>query len=293
MRQLSILIGRNITLFRSNKRNVLLSFFSILIVMGLYAVFLRDFILDSVIANGLAENLAEEFTDRMMVGGLMIVLNTTTCFGIMQLCVNDNASGIRKDFLVAPVTEFKIMIGYLFSSVLISAFFTMITVVSAECYFYLKYENPMELSSLGLVTLLVLISSIMNSLLLLCFMKGIKDTTTFSTFGNLYGMMVGFLAGTYLPYHMYPETLKKVLFFYPPTHLTSLMRQVYLHDFEQTMKAKHPGSLCQQLFEVFGVHTLWEANAITVKEQLCLLVIFACLFVILLQLSYRKSNRTT
>ncbi|HCL01182.1 MAG TPA: hypothetical protein DHW61_02010, partial [Lachnoclostridium phytofermentans] len=144
MRELGVLVDRNITLFRSNKRNVLLSFVSILIVMGLYAIFLRDFILNSVVANGLSSILAEEFTDRMMVGGLMIVLNTTTCFGIMQLCVEDASTGIRKDFLIAPISEFKIILGYFFSSVMVSSFFTLFTVICAECYFYIRYDNPMN-----------------------------------------------------------------------------------------------------------------------------------------------------
>ncbi len=288
MRVLGVLVDRNITLFRSNKRNVLLSFASILIVMGLYAIFLRNFILDSVAANGLSGILAQEFTDRTMIGGFMIVLNTTTCFGIMQLCVEDASSGIRKDFLVAPVTEFKILIGYFISSILVSSFFTIVTVISAECYFYIRYDNPMDIETLSHVVLQVIAISIINSQLLLCFMKLIKDTTTFSTFGNLYGMMSGFLAGTYLPYPMYPDTLKKVLLFYPPTHLASMMRKIYLGDFSKRMEASPMKSLCNQLFDVFGVNIKWNNTDISGKVQVCILLLYFCLFLIILKLSYRK-----
>lgn len=288
MRGLGVLVDRNITLFRSNKRNVLLSFASILIIMGLYALFLRDFIFNSVAANGLSRILAEEFTDRMMIGGLMIVLNTTTCFGIMQLCVEDASTGIRKDFLIAPITEFKIILGYFFSSVIVSSFFTLFTVICAECYFYIRYDNPMNFSALGHVIILVIITSIINSQFLLCFMKLIKDTTTFSTFGNLYGMMSGFLAGTYLPYHMYPDTLKKVLIFHPQTHLTSMMRQMYLRDFSKRMEGSQLNNICKKLFDVFGVNIKWNGTMLDGIEQFCIILLFFCLFLIILKLTYRK-----
>ncbi|ABX42431.1 ABC transporter permease [Lachnoclostridium phytofermentans] len=288
MRELEILIDRNITLFRSNKRNVMLSFASIFIVMGLYVIFLRDFILNSVVAYGLSRILAEEFTDRMMVGGLMIVLNTTTCFGIMQLCVEDASTGIRKDFLIAPITEFKIILGYLLSSVLVSGFFTLFTVICAECYFYIRYDNPMDYIALAQVVILVITTSIINSQLLLCFMKLVKDSTTFSTFGNLYGMISGFLAGAYLPYHMYPGFLKKVLIFYPQTHLTSMMRQMYLKDFSKSLEGSQMNSLCKKLFDVFGVNIKWNNAVFVGKEQFCIIILFFCMFLIILKLSYRR-----
>ena len=49
---------------------------------------------------GLDPLYINEFTDRLMVSGLLTVINTTTCFGIMQMSVADAAAGVKWDLLV-------------------------------------------------------------------------------------------------------------------------------------------------------------------------------------------------
>ena len=89
MKKLAFLVRRNLRLFCSNRLNILLSFASILIVIGIYILFLRDFLLETVTRAGADSAYVEEFTDRFMFSGLLVVINTTTCFGIIQLGVSD------------------------------------------------------------------------------------------------------------------------------------------------------------------------------------------------------------
>ena len=112
MNQLLYFIRRNLRLFCGNRLNILLSFASVLIVIGIYMLFLRDFLLDTVTRAGVESTFVKEFTDRFMLAGLLIVVNTTTCFGILQLSVADTETGIRRDYLVAPVSHFSLTIGY-------------------------------------------------------------------------------------------------------------------------------------------------------------------------------------
>lgn len=53
MRKMQVLVSRNLLLFLRNKTNVLLCFFAILTVLGLYVVFLRNFMIQSVKSTGL------------------------------------------------------------------------------------------------------------------------------------------------------------------------------------------------------------------------------------------------
>lgn len=122
MNQLLYFIRRNLRLFCGNRLNILLSFASVLIVIGIYMLFLRDFLLDTVTRAGVESTFVKEFTDRFMLAGLLIVVNTTTCFGILQLSVADTETGIRRDYLVAPVSHFSLTIGYWVTAVLISFF---------------------------------------------------------------------------------------------------------------------------------------------------------------------------
>ena len=100
MRQLRVMVSRNVILFLKNRTNVLLCFFAIVTVVGLYVIFLRNFMIHSVENAGLNPLYINEFTDRLMVSGLLTVINTTTCFGIMQMSVADAAAGVKWDLLV-------------------------------------------------------------------------------------------------------------------------------------------------------------------------------------------------
>ena len=72
MNQLLYFIRRNLRLFCGNRLNILLSFASVLIVIGIYMLFLRDFLLDTVTRAGVESTFVKEFTDRFMLAGLLI-----------------------------------------------------------------------------------------------------------------------------------------------------------------------------------------------------------------------------
>lgn len=286
MRQLQVLVGRNLALFLKNKSTVLLSFISIGIVMGLYVIFLRDFIIQSVEETGLGPIYVKEFTDRLMVSGLLIVLNTTTCFGMIQLSVADAASGVQRDFLVAPVTKFQLEVAYWISCILISFFFTIMTLGGCEIYFIISYGNRVSMSVLMKSIGTMFFSSCMNSGLLLCVIKYMKDTTSFSTFGNLYGMMCGFLAGTYLPYAMYPEKLRNVLFYFPPMQLTSIIRQLYLSVYTEGVTV-----IGEALYKPYGVVLMKENQLISLREQWSYLIFSLAVVLLIIRLEYRKDRK--
>lgn len=286
MRRLKILVGRNLALFLKNKTTVLLCFISIGIVMGLYVIFLRDFIMQSVEDTGLEFIYVKEFTDRLMVSGLLIVLNTTTCFGLMQLSVADAASGVQRDFLVAPVTKFQLEVAYWISSVFISFIYTIITLGGAEIYFIISYGNRISMIALIKSIGTIFFSSCMNSGLLLCIMKFMKDTTSFSTFGNLYGMMCGFLAGSYLPYTMYPERLRNILFYFPPMQLTSIIRQLFLSVYTDGAIA-----IGEPLYKLYGVILTKGNRIITLREQWSYLIFALAVVLLIIRLEYMEDKR--
>lgn len=282
MRQILFLLVRNLNLFRKNWKNVLLCFFAIAIVFGLYAIFLRDFMIQSVSGFGLELGEVKEFTDRMMTSGLLVVVNTTTCFGIIQLCIHDLEAGILRDYMVAPIGKSQLLLGYWLTSIIVSFLYTCIAWFGIQLFLHQRYETTFTLNQIATLLLLILISSIINSELLFCMITVIKDTTTFSTFGNLYGMLAGFLAGTYLPYDLYPQRLKEILFFYPPTQLTSLIRQVSLQSFLEKQVLQSHKEQMNSIFQIYGVR-LYHQGVISESRQqeIFLLASFACMLLLL------------
>lgn len=228
MKPVFYLLRRNLVLFLRNKLNILLSFASIAVVLGVYALFLRDFTLDAVQAAGIVDAVRERLTDRFMLSGLFVVVNTTTCFGAVQICVNDNATGRSRDYRAAPVSPAALILGHWLTATLLSFFFTLCTAGCCELFFFIRYQAMPALPGVLRTIATLLLSSGVNAGILLCFAKELHSTATFSTFANLYGTLIGFLAGVYLPYSFYPLWLRHVLFYFPPAQAASLLRQAAL-----------------------------------------------------------------
>lgn len=274
MRNIRYLVQRNIDLFLNNKLNILLSFASIPIVIALYAFFLRDFLIDIIGQTAVPQVYVGEFTDRFMFAGLLVVINTTTCFGIIQIFVNDAALGIRRDFLAAPITAFSVLTGYWISAGIISAAFTYATVLGGEIFFHIFYESTLSLELMLRILFITFFSSCVNAGILLCLAKNMKSTTTFSTFANLYGTIIGFLSGCYLPYYFYPEWLTPILFWYPPAQITSILRQTYVDTLLPLLGTGANQQYLNKLLKDFGIYITRNETVLTISQQ-CSVILMA------------------
>lgn len=279
MKKWFFIIRRNLRIFCGNQLNLLLSFASILIVIGIYILFLRDFLLDTVTRAGADEALVREFTDRFMFAGLLPVINTTTCFGILQLEVADTESGIRRDYLVAPISRFTLTLGYWSTAVLVSFFFTACTVLGGELFFLICYGKALPPGALLQAVGTVLLSSMITAAILVCLSRRLKSAATFSTLANLYGTLIGFLAGSYLPYSFYPEWLRSVLFYFPPAQSVSLLRQLYTEHLRGPLAARRPAAFLPELLQSFGIELKVHGSIASMQRQYGLL---AFLFLLLL-----------
>lgn len=293
MRNIRYLVQRNIDLFLNNKLNILLSFASIPIVVALYVFFLRDFLVDIIGQTMIHREYIREFTDRFMFGGLLVVINTTTCFGIIQTFVNDAAAGIRRDFLAAPVSLFSVLMGYWIAAAFVSAVFTYGTVLAGEWFFGTYYGNTLPISLMLQILFVTLCSSCLNAGILLCLAKNLQNTTTFSTFANLYGTVIGFLSGSYLPYYFYPGWLTPILFWFPPTQITSILRQKYVETLLPSLGYGENADIVNSLFKELGIYLTRDKVILTISQQCSvLLMAFAGILLYLWMSSNKDLTKT-
>lgn len=273
MRTVAYLTRRHMMLFLKNKLNILLSFASIFIILGIYVLFLRDFMLDIVEKQGVLPSLAPVFTDHFMVAGLIVVISTTTCFGMIQIAVNDAASGVRRDYLVSPASPFQIALGYLLSGTLVSSFFTCLSAMGCALYFSARYSSAPTLREMLRICGAVVYSCCLNSMILLCLTRFLRSTATFSTLANLYGTLIGFLAGAYLPCYFYPAALRRVLFYFPPAQMTSVLRQMFTKHLNGRLGSGLPGAYLEQLQSAFGIRLERGGSLCTPEGQWQILAI--------------------
>lgn len=290
MRYAFCLARRNIRLFLKNRLNILLSFASIFIILGIYFTFLRDFMMGIVIGYGVLPEQVNAFTDRFMTAGLLVVISTTTCFGMVQVFVSDAASGIKRDYLISPAAPFQLVIGYLLSSTLISSFFTCLTVLGLTQFFYFYYGSAPEFREIIQILGSVIYLSCLNSIILLCLSRFLKSVSTFSTLANLYGTLIGFLAGDYLPCYFYPGWLRKILFYFPPAQMTGVLRRLFTQNMNEKIYGIDP-DFHKKLFLDLGIYMERNEKLVSMKDQWQILLISGLLLLVCLWLLNRERRR--
>ena len=273
-----MIVKRNLAVFLNNKAVIFLTFASICVVVSLYVLFLRNFSLDVVEAGGVKKEYVSLFTDRMMISALFPVISTTTSFGILHIYVRDTETGIKRDFLTAPVSSFTLTLSCWISSAVVSAFFSLITLILSEIYFRYEYSNALEPLTLLKLLITLTFSSVICSGILVVFANLLKTVGAFLTFANLYGTLAGFLSGSYLPYSFYPQWLTNVLFFYPPFQLANLCRQFSLENIKEASFPQQ-SELLNEFFKNMGILLQWDNKNVSLKCQIIITLISIALLI--------------
>lgn len=121
---------RNLKIFFRDKASVFFSFLSVIIIIGLYVLFLGD-----VITAGMDEMPGVRFLmDSWIASGLMAVTSITSTMGAFGIMVEDRARKNSRDFLTAPLKRSTIAGGYVVSTYLIGVIISLVTLVLIEVY---------------------------------------------------------------------------------------------------------------------------------------------------------------
>lgn len=224
------LIKRNLRIFFRDKASVFFSLLGVMIIIGLYVLFLGDMIQQGVSQIPAIGDSARFMMDSWIMAGVVAAASITTCMGAYGIMIDDNVNHIIKDFKVAPIKNWQMVLGYIVSSVLIGIMMSLITFVLAEVYI-VAYGGevlpfPVILKFLGLVVLSV--SS--SSALVFFIVTLIKSQNAFGTASTILGTMIGFLTGIYIPIGNLPSAVQTVIKIFPVSHAAVLLRQTMMNE---------------------------------------------------------------
>lgn len=287
------LVHRHLKLFIKNPANIVLSFLSSVVILSLYFLFIRDFTIKAVSDYGFISDYNELFVDRLMTSGLLIVIGATSVLSIIFIFVKDRYSGTIKDFMVTPLSSYKIIYSYFIAAFLISMIITMIVYIGIEIFFYIAYQSvPTTMTMIKSITTLFF-SNLIASLLILVIALGIKSFTSFSTFETLYGVVIGFFTGVYIPIGYYPTIIRNIFFYFPLCQTTSILRNIQTSSVVDSILENYPENQHSILYETFGVHLTFQNESISLPDQWkMVMILFLLLNVILLFIiSIRKYQK--
>lgn len=281
---------RNIKMFMRDKTSVFFSLLSMLIIIGLYALFLGQMNVNSVqsvVGDGVAG--VRFLVDSWIMAGIVIVNTITVTLGVFGIMVDDEAKKRLSGFLVAPIKRGKLVAGYLFSSWVVGILMSVLSLAVAELYIVASGGQLLSLMAMLKALGLVVVSVFSGSSIVFFLISFIHTAGGFATLSTLLGTVIGFITGIYLPIGLLPDAVQTVIKFVPATHLTALMRSVFLEVPLSTVFEKAPAEALTHFQQMYGITIFAGEETLTAPVMIGYTLVVGLVF---LGLSiYRMSRR--
>ncbi len=254
MRKIMALSVRNLRLFLRDKALVFFSFLSVIIILGLYVLFLGDIQVQnirSMIQMDIPE--IDALVYAWMLPGLIAVASITLSLGNMGRLVDDAQGENLNDFLVSPLKRTQLILSYLISSIIITSFISVcmfalsIVIVKLKGGPWLNFEQILQ--SLGIIVLLIISSALLS----LYIASWVKTQNTYGVVNSMVGTFIGFVTGAYMPMGIMPVFVQNLFNILPVSLGASLLRQVYLSPILDTVFKNAPGEMLSEYRYFQGV----------------------------------------
>ncbi|HIY96121.1 MAG TPA: ABC transporter permease [Candidatus Borkfalkia excrementigallinarum] len=283
-----MLTRRNLKIFLKDKANVFFSLLAPLIVLALYALFLGRVQADGLLAAlqemGVAggESEVRAFCDSWMLAGSVSCACITVPLCACGVMVTDRSRGISADLRVAPLQSWVSSAAYFLA--VVAAGLAIGAVVLAVCFIWLAAAGAWALTVadvFGCIGALVL--SVLCSSALLVFVVGfIRSQGAFTGLNIIFGTVVGFLIGAYMPITYFPKGVQYFTLFIPGSYTAGLFRNFMmggaLERIADTLSPAFADSLRSEFsltFDFFGAQVGVPAMACVLA--VCTAVFAACL----------------
>lgn len=240
---------RNIKLFFRDKMSVFFSLMSVLIVIGLYVLFLGD-----VLMSDMKDYEGARFLmDSWIMAGVIAVCSFTTTLGAFGVIINDRETKKLKDFIAAPIKRSTLAGGYIISSCFIGFITSIITFILAEIYIIAYGGELLPFLSMIKVLGLIILSVLASSSMIFLLVSFLKSNNAFATASSIIGTLIGFLTGIYIPIGTLPTGVQAVVRFFPVSHSAVLLRQTLMEVPMEASLANAPKEFVTEFKESLGV----------------------------------------
>lgn len=258
MFQLNSLIKRNIKIFIKDKASVFFSFLSVMILLLLYFLFINNLYKDSLLNLGIDKKLETFIVTAQMMGGVLVLNTVTLSLGMLGTMVNDNYNKKTESFLVTPVSRTKITLSYVISTVLVTYVLTLVMFVITLIYILIMTGYMYSIGTILIIIGLLFVFTIISTSFMVLMVTFINSVSAFGAVSGIFGTIIGFTSGIYMPLSNFPEFLVKIASLIPFTQMTILMKKIMLEKPLKLLveKTQIPTEGLDQIKEAFGVKEL-------------------------------------
>jgi len=248
-----MLIKRNLLLFFRDRSAVFFSLLSVLIIIGLYALFLGDALEKSLQTGlGFESDKISVVIASITLAGMIAVTSVTSCLGALGVSVSDKENA-GKDFRTSPVSRKKILVGYIAGSGAVGLIMTVAALVICTGYILSKGGSLPSPTNCGLLLLTAVLSVLCGNAMVFFGTTFVKSQQAYTSMSTIIGTLIGFLMGIYIPLGTLPEAMQWVIKLFPMTHAASMFKQIFADGELAELFATAPPEALQGTREMFGV----------------------------------------
>lgn len=232
MRAFFAMVKRNCKVFFKDKGLFFTSLITPIILLVLYATFLKNVYVDSFTSNlpeGLVidKKIINGTVSGQLISSLLAVSCITVSYCTNVLLVRDRVSGARKDFLMTPMKKSTMGLSYFVSSAISTLIISFVTLIAGLIYIA---ATGWFLSAVDvvLICLDVIMLSLFGTALSSVINFFLKTNGQVSGIGTIISAGYGFVCGAYMPIASFGAGLRNTLAFLPGTYGTALIKNHFL-----------------------------------------------------------------
>lgn len=270
MKQLGALIKRDTKLYFKDKGMFFSSLITPIILLVLYATFLKKVYDDSFrgalkeAGATVADSVINGCVGGQLVASLLAVSCVTVAFCSNLLMIRDKVSGARMDITITPVGTGTIALGYYLSTIVS----TLIISVAAAgaCLLYLGFTGwYLSVQDVLLLLLDVLLLVLFGTAVSSCINFFLSTDGQASAVGTIVSAGYGFICGAYMPISNFSSGLQKTLSFLPGTYGTSLLRNHAMRGvFEEMRNSGFPEEVVQMIRDGVDCNLYFFDNKVSI-----------------------------
>lgn len=280
------IIKRNLLIFFRDKGSVFFSLLSVFIIFGLYILFLGDMMVKSM------EDLPgiRFLMNSWIMGGLLSVTPITTSLGAMGTIIEDKKSGIYRDFAISPLKKNMVVICYLLSGILISFTLSILTFALAEIYIFMYGGRLLSFISIVKTLIMVIFTNISSSIMMFYLISWFKSTNAYVAASTVWGTLIGFLTGIYIPIGSLPKAVQIAIKIFPPSHGAVIFRRITMEQAEKITFNGLPESILEGFRLGMGSAFKVGDSILSLPFSVLYLLIYTLIFSVLTLIRFSKKS---
>lgn len=285
MYNMNALIRRNIKVFLRDKAAVFFSFLSVIILLGLYFLFLGRQYTSGISFDAISTNLKTFLGVGVIMGGVLVINTVSLSLGVMGTIVSDIETRRLEGFMVTPIERYKVILAYFISSTIVTVTLSVMMWLLTVLYVGFASGYWYSIQTILLSSLLILFYTFISSALMLFLVTLIKSQNAFGALAGVLGTVIGFMSGIYMPLFVLGKGMANIASLVPFTHMTILLKQVILKE----AYAELPAPFAEGLAEAYGTQNIGVFG--TAVPMFWLMAGSFIIAMILLLLAYRNMNK--